>query len=228
MNGAFALAVLDPAKVPGIVYLVPVPKSPHGVDVAPDGNWIASYRHLADAPGPFGDWDVFVGRTSDPAQPADSSLTFLLPDPTIADLFPRWNAASNRLALWSIDSTIVAGDATSYRYLAESIRMHPDQDALKAMMEAAGLARGDEEDLGLVDDLRQLAGAQHRHGVDDDRARFRRRQPAGDHGRVVGPGSTVNEPELIDLPSGAVIVWTLAACALAGALMLRPRLVQSL
>jgi len=35
----------------------------------------------------------------------------------------------------------VAGDADSYRYLAESIRMHPDQPTLKAMMEAAGFAR---------------------------------------------------------------------------------------
>ncbi|MEW5822870.1 MAG: bifunctional demethylmenaquinone methyltransferase/2-methoxy-6-polyprenyl-1,4-benzoquinol methylase UbiE [Pseudomonadota bacterium] len=33
---------------------------------------------------------------------------------------------------------LVAGDADSYRYLAESIRMHPDQDTLKGMMEAAG------------------------------------------------------------------------------------------
>ena len=33
----------------------------------------------------------------------------------------------------------VAGDAAAYRYLAESIRMHPDQDALAAMMRAAGL-----------------------------------------------------------------------------------------
>ena len=32
----------------------------------------------------------------------------------------------------------VAGDADSYRYLAESIRMHPDQEELKSMMEAAG------------------------------------------------------------------------------------------
>lgn len=36
---------------------------------------------------------------------------------------------------------LVAGDADSYRYLAESIRMHPDQDTLKEMMEAAGLER---------------------------------------------------------------------------------------
>ncbi len=36
---------------------------------------------------------------------------------------------------------MVAGDASSYRYLAESIRMHPDQDTLKSMMETAGFAR---------------------------------------------------------------------------------------
>lgn len=33
---------------------------------------------------------------------------------------------------------VVANDADSYRYLAESIRMHPDQETLKAMMENAG------------------------------------------------------------------------------------------
>ncbi|CAB1371038.1 bifunctional demethylmenaquinone methyltransferase/2-methoxy-6-polyprenyl-1,4-benzoquinol methylase UbiE [Denitratisoma oestradiolicum] len=37
----------------------------------------------------------------------------------------------------------VAGDAESYRYLAESIRMHPDQETLKGMMEQAGLSRVD-------------------------------------------------------------------------------------
>jgi demethylmenaquinone methyltransferase/2-methoxy-6-polyprenyl-1,4-benzoquinol methylase len=36
---------------------------------------------------------------------------------------------------------LVAGDAASYRYLAESIRKHPDQETLKGMMQAAGLAR---------------------------------------------------------------------------------------
>lgn len=33
---------------------------------------------------------------------------------------------------------LVANDSDSYRYLAESIRMHPDQEVLKNMMEAAG------------------------------------------------------------------------------------------
>ena len=38
---------------------------------------------------------------------------------------------------------LVAGDADSYRYLAESIRVHPDQGELKEMMQAAGLERVD-------------------------------------------------------------------------------------
>ena len=38
---------------------------------------------------------------------------------------------------------LVAKDADSYRYLAESIRMHPDQETLKGMMEQAGFERCD-------------------------------------------------------------------------------------
>ena len=36
---------------------------------------------------------------------------------------------------------LVASDEDSYQYLAESIRMHPDQETLKGMMEEAGLER---------------------------------------------------------------------------------------
>jgi nitrous-oxide reductase len=38
--------VLDPAKVPGIVYLFPVPKSPHGVDVNPSGEYVCASGKL--------------------------------------------------------------------------------------------------------------------------------------------------------------------------------------
>jgi len=38
---------------------------------------------------------------------------------------------------------LVAGDADSYRYLAESIRMHPGQEELKAMMLKAGFGHVD-------------------------------------------------------------------------------------
>jgi demethylmenaquinone methyltransferase/2-methoxy-6-polyprenyl-1,4-benzoquinol methylase len=38
---------------------------------------------------------------------------------------------------------LIAGDEQSYRYLAESIRVHPDQETLKHMLEEAGLERVD-------------------------------------------------------------------------------------
>ncbi len=41
----------------------------------------------------------------------------------------------------------VAGDAESYRYLAESIRVHPGQEELKAMMKAAGYGHVDVHNL---------------------------------------------------------------------------------
>lgn len=50
-NGAGDLVggvrVLDPAKVPGIVYLLPTPKSPHGVDVNPTGEYVIGNGKLA-------------------------------------------------------------------------------------------------------------------------------------------------------------------------------------
>ena len=42
---------------------------------------------------------------------------------------------------------LVAGDEGSYRYLAESIRMHPDQDTLKRMMREAGFGHVDYHNL---------------------------------------------------------------------------------
>ena len=42
---------------------------------------------------------------------------------------------------------LVAGDADSYRYLAESIRVHPGQEELKAMMKKAGFGHVDYHNL---------------------------------------------------------------------------------
>jgi demethylmenaquinone methyltransferase/2-methoxy-6-polyprenyl-1,4-benzoquinol methylase len=38
---------------------------------------------------------------------------------------------------------LFASDADSYQYLAESIRMHPDQETLQGMMDSAGFANTD-------------------------------------------------------------------------------------
>ena len=42
---------------------------------------------------------------------------------------------------------LIARDRDSYQYLVESIRMHPDQESLKAMLESAGFARVDYHNL---------------------------------------------------------------------------------
>ncbi|MSQ65176.1 MAG: bifunctional demethylmenaquinone methyltransferase/2-methoxy-6-polyprenyl-1,4-benzoquinol methylase UbiE [Limnohabitans sp.] len=44
---------------------------------------------------------------------------------------------------------MVTGDDASYRYLAESIRMHPDQQSLKALMQQSGFAHVDIHNLSL-------------------------------------------------------------------------------
>ncbi|HEX8986481.1 MAG TPA: bifunctional demethylmenaquinone methyltransferase/2-methoxy-6-polyprenyl-1,4-benzoquinol methylase UbiE [Rhodocyclaceae bacterium] len=54
-------------------------------------------------------------------------------------LAPAYDLYSFKLLPWLGQK--IAQDADSYRYLAESIRMHPDQETLKGMMEAAGLER---------------------------------------------------------------------------------------
>ena len=55
-----------------------------------------------------------------------------------APLAPAYDLYSFRVLPWL--GARVAGNADAYRYLAESIRMHPDQATLARMMEEAGLA----------------------------------------------------------------------------------------
>ena len=54
-------------------------------------------------------------------------------------LEPAYDLYSFKVLPWLGER--VAGDADAYRYLAESIRMHPDQETLAAMMGTAGLER---------------------------------------------------------------------------------------
>jgi len=56
-----------------------------------------------------------------------------------AALKPLYDAYSFKVLPWL--GKKVAKDSASYQYLAESIRMHPDQETLKQMMEQAGFSR---------------------------------------------------------------------------------------
>jgi demethylmenaquinone methyltransferase/2-methoxy-6-polyprenyl-1,4-benzoquinol methylase len=64
-------------------------------------------------------------------------LEFSKPDNEL--LSKAYDAYSFRLL--PLMGRLVANDSDSYQYLAESIRMHPDQETLKEMMEDAGFSR---------------------------------------------------------------------------------------
>lgn len=59
--------------------------------------------------------------------------------PVVPGLQSIYDVYSFKVLPWL--GELVANDPDSYRYLAESIRMHPKQDELKAMMAAAGFER---------------------------------------------------------------------------------------
>lgn len=72
-------------------------------------------------------------------KPGGRVLVLEFSKPTVPGLKPLYDLYS--FTMLPLLGRLVAGDASSYRYLAESIRMHPDQETLKNMMEQAGLER---------------------------------------------------------------------------------------
>ncbi|HEY2417565.1 MAG TPA: bifunctional demethylmenaquinone methyltransferase/2-methoxy-6-polyprenyl-1,4-benzoquinol methylase UbiE [Steroidobacteraceae bacterium] len=71
-------------------------------------------------------------------KPAGQLLVLEFSKPVIPALSRLYDTYSFNVLPWL--GRLVAGDAGSYRYLAESIRRHPDQQTLLAMMQSAGLA----------------------------------------------------------------------------------------
>jgi demethylmenaquinone methyltransferase/2-methoxy-6-polyprenyl-1,4-benzoquinol methylase len=70
-------------------------------------------------------------------KPGGQLIVLEFSQPAVPALKPLYDTYSFRVlpAL----GRLVAGDADSYRYLAESIRMHPDQETLLGMLRDAGL-----------------------------------------------------------------------------------------
>jgi demethylmenaquinone methyltransferase/2-methoxy-6-polyprenyl-1,4-benzoquinol methylase len=72
-------------------------------------------------------------------KPGGRALVLEFSKPTVPGLGPLYDLYSFKVL--PLLGKFIARDEGSYRYLAESIRMHPDQKTLKAMMEAAGFER---------------------------------------------------------------------------------------
>jgi demethylmenaquinone methyltransferase / 2-methoxy-6-polyprenyl-1,4-benzoquinol methylase len=70
-------------------------------------------------------------------RPGGQLLVLEFSQPRLPGLKPLYDAYSFRVLPWL--GRLVAHDEASYRYLAESIRMHPDQETLLKMLNEAGL-----------------------------------------------------------------------------------------
>ncbi len=76
-------------------------------------------------------------------RPSGRALILEFSHPTTKPLEKAYDAYS--FTVLPMLGRLVAGDAASYRYLAESIRMHPDQETLLDMMGQAGFERASYE-----------------------------------------------------------------------------------
>ncbi|MGB6976077.1 MAG: bifunctional demethylmenaquinone methyltransferase/2-methoxy-6-polyprenyl-1,4-benzoquinol methylase UbiE [Gammaproteobacteria bacterium] len=78
-------------------------------------------------------------------KPGGQVLILEFSKPTLPALQPLYDWYSFKILPFL--GKIVANDAESYRYLAESIRRHPDQTTLKSMLEQVGFVRCDYHNL---------------------------------------------------------------------------------
>jgi len=69
-------------------------------------------------------------------KPGGQAVILELSHPTVRGFGPLYDFYS--FHVMPAVGRLVAGDRGGYRYLAESIRVHPDQETLKGMMERAG------------------------------------------------------------------------------------------
>ncbi|BCU08085.1 bifunctional demethylmenaquinone methyltransferase/2-methoxy-6-polyprenyl-1,4-benzoquinol methylase UbiE [Allochromatium tepidum] len=72
-------------------------------------------------------------------KPGGRALILEFSHPTTKSLSKVYDAYS--FSVLPTLGKLVANDSESYRYLAESIRMHPDQETLRSMMEASSFER---------------------------------------------------------------------------------------
>ena len=78
-------------------------------------------------------------------KPGGLALILEFSTPTAPGLKPIYDAYSFKILPW-LGKTVL-NDEKSYRYLAESIRMHPDQNTLKNTMESVGFEKCDVHNL---------------------------------------------------------------------------------
>jgi demethylmenaquinone methyltransferase/2-methoxy-6-polyprenyl-1,4-benzoquinol methylase len=87
------------------------------------------------------DQDAVLGAMYRVLRPGGTAIILEFSHPVVWGFQPFYDFYSFRVM--PIIGRLVAGNGGGYQYLAESIRVHPDQETLKGMMEAAGFERSE-------------------------------------------------------------------------------------
>ncbi len=85
------------------------------------------------------DMEAALGGVYRVLRPGGRALILEFSRVTVPAVRRLYDAYSFQVLPWL--GRVTAHDSEAYRYLAESIRMHPDQEALKALFEEAGFER---------------------------------------------------------------------------------------
>jgi demethylmenaquinone methyltransferase/2-methoxy-6-polyprenyl-1,4-benzoquinol methylase len=85
------------------------------------------------------DQDAVLAAMYRVLRPGGTAIILEFSHPVVWGFQPFYDFYSFRVM--PVIGRLVAGNGGGYRYLAESIRVHPDQETLKGMMEAAGFER---------------------------------------------------------------------------------------
>jgi len=85
------------------------------------------------------DQDAVLQSMHSVLAPGKPAIILEFSHPTVGGLQPLYDFYSFRVM--PLIGRLIAGDENGYRYLAESIRVHPDQQTLKKMMKEVGFER---------------------------------------------------------------------------------------
>ena len=91
------------------------------------------------------DQEAALASTYRVVKPGGPVVILEFSQPTLRGLRQLYNLYS--FSILPLMGRLIAGNGDSYRYLPESIRVHPDQQALKEMMRQAGFQRSEYFDL---------------------------------------------------------------------------------
>lgn len=118
--------ILDPADCPGMVYFIPVPKSPHGCDVDPTGEYIVGNGKLSADMSIYSfdkimaaiENEDFAGEIDGiPILNYESTLHGILQKPGLGPLHTEFDGKGNAYTTFFISSEVVKWDVESLQVL---------------------------------------------------------------------------------------------------------------